>query len=348
MLRERLLGGRTASTFTLQWHLTNRCGSACAHCYDRAARAELPVADALRVLDDLDAFCAGRRVRGQVSLTGGDPLLYPGFLDVYADACRRGLAVSILGNAASEEQVDAIVRIRAPRYWQVSLEGLPERDDAVRGAGHFARTIAFLELLRARGVPAHVMLTLTRDNAADVLPLADRLRGLVDRFSWTRLAQVGNGAALAPASREELASLSRAWLDAGRDGGLGMKEGLLNVLRHRDGRVLLGGCTGHGCGAAFSFVALLPDGEVHACRKFPSPIGDVRRASLTEIWRSPEARAYRAGSAGCAGCPIRARCGGCLAVAHGRGLDPLRDRDPDCFFLHELAAAPAAAGAAPP
>ena len=30
-----------------------------------------------------------------------------------------------------------------------------------------------------------------------------------------------------------------------------------------------GGCTGFGCGAAFNFMAVLPDGEVHACRKVP-------------------------------------------------------------------------------
>ncbi len=57
---------------------------------------------------------------------------------------------------------------------------------------------------------------------------------------------------------------------------LGRKEGLLNVLRAEARLPRWGGCTGHGCGAAFNFVALLPDGEVHACRKFPSMLGSLR------------------------------------------------------------------------
>ncbi|NDY43751.1 hypothetical protein G3N55_13020, partial [Dissulfurirhabdus thermomarina] len=39
------------------------------------------------------------------------------------------------------------------------------------------------------------------------------------------------------------------------------KDNLLNALLHREGLPLSDGCTGYGCGAAFNFIALLPDGE---------------------------------------------------------------------------------------
>ena len=79
-------------------------------------------------------------------------------------------------------------------------------------------------------------------------------------------------------------------------------------------------------------LALLPDGEVHACRKFPSPVGHIGRKSLGEIYESLEARRYRMGAKGCTGCVIRPVCGGCLAVAQSMGLDAFQETDPYCFL----------------
>ena len=41
---------------------------------------------------------------------------------------------------------------------------------------------------------------------------------------------------------------------------LSFKDNMLNVRLAETGRPTFGGCTGFGCGAAFNFMALLPDG----------------------------------------------------------------------------------------
>lgn len=331
MLKDRGVLGRKARVFTLQWHLTNSCEAACLHCYDRSSLGMPTLSEAVRILDDLVGFCRLRRVRGQVCLTGGNPFLHPSFLEIYTATVSRGFPVSILGNPVPEASLARIVEVLPPLSYQVSLEGLEETNDAIRGAGHFERTLEFLGLLRRLGIRSHVMLTLHRANLAEVLPLARRLRGVADRFTFNRLAQVGEGAALPLPSREEFAGLLRSWLDAARTNPhLAFKENLFGLVRAKGGPRFRG-CTGHGCGAAFNFVALLPDGEVHACRKFPSPIGHLGRQSLAGIWASPEASRYREGSLGCRWCGLRRSCGGCLAVAHGAGLSPLVNRDPLCF-----------------
>jgi selenobiotic family peptide radical SAM maturase len=176
------------------------------------------------------------------------------------------------------------------------------------------------------------MVTLTGANLREVVPLGEVLRLLTCRMTFNRVSQVGEAVELEAAGREELEGFLVDYLAARRGNPvLGVKDNLLNIIRERHGRALFRGCTGSGCGAAFNFVALLPDGEVHACRKFPSPIGQVRELGLAAIYASAAAARYRAGSAGCQGCRLRKRCGGCLAVAHGQGLDPLQDRDPQCF-----------------
>jgi radical SAM protein with 4Fe4S-binding SPASM domain len=110
-----------------------------------------------------------------------------------------------------------------------------------------------------------------------------------------------------------------------------LKDNLFNLLLHEKGLPLAGGCTDAGCGAAFNFAALLPDGEVHACRKFPSPIGNIRQQRFSEIYWSDSAKRYRTGSSACRECEIRPVCGGCLAVVHGFGKDIFTDIDPYCF-----------------
>jgi selenobiotic family peptide radical SAM maturase len=333
MLRDRWWRGRKTRTFTLQWHLTNTCPNRCRHCYDRENRAELPLSEALRVLGDYHGFCRRHRVRPHVSLTGGDPLCYPHFWDIYEAAAAMGTPISILGNPIPEAAIRRLAETAPPLYYQVSLEGLAGHNDAVRGQGHFAATTAFLAAAGARGLRTHVMLTLTRDNLDQVILLGEALRGLTHRLTFNRLARTGEGRSLAGAGREAYIDFLMRYLAARRDNSvLGFKDNLFNIIRHHFDRPLFPGCTGVGCGAAFSFVALLPDGEVHACRKFDSPIGDVRRDSFERLYRSAAAKAYRRGPAACRACRIRNRCGGCPAVTRGEGLDPLKDRDPHCFF----------------
>jgi selenobiotic family peptide radical SAM maturase len=288
---------------------------------------------AIGVLDDLRHFCKSRHVAGQVSFTGGNPLLYPYFRDLYEAASQRDFGIAILGNPTDEATLKELTAIQKPVFYQVSLEGLQPHNDEIRGLGHFYRTIVFLDLLRQLDIYAMVMLTLTRDNMDQVLPLAEKLRSHANLFSFNRLSLVGEGANLKPPSRQAYANFLKHYIKAAETNPIiGMKDNLINILYYRDHADGFGGCTGYGCGAAFNFVSLLSDGEVHACRKFPSPIGHIDQQNLAQIYDSPEAKRYRCGSHGCRQCPIRRVCGGCLAVTHSHGLDISTAVDPFCFM----------------
>lgn len=322
-----------AAVFTLQWHITQACDLHCKHCYDRSSRPQVSLAQGLAVLDDLRDFCRDRQVLGQVSFSGGNPLLHPDFLALYRAAAERGLLTAILGNPASRAQLREIVAIQQPSFFQVSLEGLAAHNDFIRGQGHFQRVVAFLDLLKEFGIYSMVMLTLTRDNLAEVLPLADLLRDHVDLFTFNRLAMVGEGAQLLSVRPEEYPAFLAEYLAAAeRNPAMSLKDNLLNLVRHQQGLPLFGGCTGYGCGAAFNFLSVLSDGEAHACRKFPSLVGNLHQQRLGEIYDGTAARRYRAGCQACRPCPIRPACGGCLAVAYGFGLDVTTERDPYCFL----------------
>ena len=323
----------SSPTFALQWHITQACDLHCKHCYDRSSRSPLKLEKAIGILDDLRSFCQSRHVRGHVSFTGGNPLLYPHFSDLYCAAAERDFAIAILGNPAPGERIEELIAIQQPVFFQVSLEGLLPHNDMIRGPGHFERTIEFLGVLRDVDVYSMVMLTLTKDNIDQVLPLAELLRDRTDAFFFNRLSMVGEGASLQLPSRGEYISFLDAYMSAAESNPImGLKDNLFNILRYQKETEVFGGCTGYGCGAAFNFVTVLSDGQVHACRKFPSPIGNVLEQSIAEVYDSEIAQQYRAGCNACRLCVIRPVCGGCLAIAYSHGLDIFEERDPYCFM----------------
>lgn len=323
----------SSPVFTLQWHVTQACDLHCKHCYDRSDRSPLKLGHAISILEDLREFCRSRFVRGQISFTGGNPLLYSHFDELYRAAAENGFSTAILGNPTTRRRLEGLIRIQPPVFFQVSLEGLREHNDDIRGPGHFDRTMSFLEILKDLNIYSMVMLTLTRENMREVLPLSEVLCGKVDYFTFNRLSMVGEGADLRLPAVDDYAAFLRKYIEAsGENPIMGLKDNLINILHHREDVPLTGGCTGFGCGAAFNFITLLPDGEVHACRKFPSCIGNIFEKSFSELYESEPARRYRSGSRACGDCAIRPVCGGCLATTYGHGLDVFEDRDPMCFM----------------
>ena len=193
--------------------------------------------------------------------------------------------------------------------------------------------MTFLDVLKELGIYSMVMLTLTNENIDQVLPLSEELRNKADLFTFNRLSRVGEGANLRLPSKERYAAFLEEYVEASKSNPtIAFKDNLINIVLHKQGKDLFGGCAGYGCGGAFNFVCVLSDGEAHACRKFPSPIGNVLEEGIEAVYESVPAKKYRAGSAACRGCPIRPVCGGCLAVSHSSGLNIFEEWDPFCFM----------------
>lgn len=74
----------------LQWHITERCNTRCAHCYqDSSETAELDLPQLggilnqfLALLDDCDLHRVQRATPGHVTVTGGEPFVREDFLDL--------------------------------------------------------------------------------------------------------------------------------------------------------------------------------------------------------------------------------------------------------------------------
>lgn len=132
-------------------HPTLRCNLACHHCYSSSAPYLTEGLDLPRVLDALALLAAEGYTT--LSLSGGEPLLYPGFSELVRGAAARGVRVNVVtnGTVLSGPRLGGIAELLS--FVAVSVDGAPERHDRIRGRdGTFAHTQRGLALLRETGV----------------------------------------------------------------------------------------------------------------------------------------------------------------------------------------------------
>lgn len=178
-------------------HPTRLCNLACAHCYSHSgpdARGELEARALLPALAVL-------RTEGyeQVSLSGGEPLVYQDLLPLLDGLRQQGWRVTMVSNGllADARHESALAQLDG---LAISFDGPRALHDELRGrAGAFDRACAALRHAAARGRPAAAAISLTRPALADLPDLVDELLEQGARgFQIRPVARAGRGAMLDP------------------------------------------------------------------------------------------------------------------------------------------------------
>ncbi len=303
-------------------HLTNRCGSACLHCYNRANPREpdeLSTSQWRRAIDDCVALGATSFV-----FLGGDPLLRDDLCDLLEHVTgRHGLKARLFFNSpvtgalAAELAAAGHGRLRP----LVSIDGPREIHDGLRYPGNHAAVLASIANLLAVGLEPMANAVLLRPTLPGLPALARELR----RAGVTRLHLIlphlrgglPENLDLVPSGAEMLDGLRELVATADE---LGLDVDNLGAWRRRLKQPQ------DFCTAGCRDLAIDPYGRVHACTITTGDpefvAGDLRHDSLEHIWRtSPGLRLLRAARARdraeCAACPVVDACGGeCWVQAH--------------------------------
>ena len=266
------------AAFGFQWHLTDRCNQRCGHCYQERWEPgdELDPVGWRALADRIFGALAHRSV--SVNLTGGEPLLLADLPALVAHLeTKPNLDEAWVITNGTLPPPDAIARSGLTGF-KVSVEAAdPAIDDAVRGAGHLASVEANLAAFQATAKPVVAMATLGAHNAGciDGLVVWARRRGLAgvlfERFvplgkgramadqvltdpQWRAAASAIAGASGAALSIEEMGRMRAYWISFGADG---------DELRAAT------------CTLGPESMALMPDGSVYPCRRFPDPVGNA-------------------------------------------------------------------------
>lgn len=159
--------GFTSGRSILQVHPTRLCNLRCLHCYSSSGpdvTESLPIGLLTAAVHD-----AGALGYDVLSVSGGEPFLYPELPSLLRAGRNAGMRTTITTNAtaltprriaAVRDLVDLVA---------VSLDGDETTHDRIRGkAGSFERAVTGIRRLREVGIPVGVITTLTQGNATEV------------------------------------------------------------------------------------------------------------------------------------------------------------------------------------
>lgn len=257
--------------------LTYACNWRCRFCYNpRHFDLEgLSVAEWTAVLDDLRALGTMN-----LTLTGGEPLAYHGFLDIVRAARERHFTVRVFTNGSL---VDAKVARELAALFvlgvEMSLHGATAavHDHATQRPGSYAALMVAVHLLREAGVDVVLKSPITSMNEHQIDAMIDLATesGIPLRIDGT----------IMPRDDGDPTPLQWAPSEKGlrRVAEIGVSTGTNNPVNRAAGAA--------NCGIGSISITIDPEGNVYPCPQWrTSAYGNVRQTRLADMWSSSPLR----------------------------------------------------------
>jgi len=340
--------GFLPNKIVLQWHITDRCNYRCRHCYqDGYEGTELDYASLTGILaqfKDLLARVAelkgGRRVRGHVTITGGEPYVrsdFPRLLEHLSEN-RAWTSFGVLTNGSFIDRSAAreLKRLRAS-FVQISIEGSRLTHDRIRGAGTYDSAVCALEHLAKAGVRTLISFTAHQGNYRefpDVVKLGRRLK--VWKVWADRVIPQGSGHALAGQGLDQ--ETTRRFIEimhASQEAERARFFRRTEVAMDRALQFLINGGKPYTCQAGGGLITVMPDASLYPCRRMPVSVGNILDTPLSNLYFENDLltslRNASRVSEGCECCLYKHACrGGLRCLSYAVKGDPFT-ADPGCW-----------------
>lgn len=157
--------------------VTCQCNLFCEHCYNRAGSNKEQRARKY-TQEEIDSFYHYYKPE-VVSATGGEPLLeFDTVKQIAKSLADYGAELELVTNAylLTEEKLDELLSINPKLSCQISIDGLEEMHNKIRGNEHaFERAIAGIKLCLKKKIPVKPRLTLSAANYEETFKVIDLL-----------------------------------------------------------------------------------------------------------------------------------------------------------------------------
>ncbi|MGA2408526.1 MAG: radical SAM protein [Bacteroidales bacterium] len=325
--------------FYFQWHITNECNLRCRHCYHESYIKEN--IDITRLTEIADQLCNALdkwKKKGSFSITGGEPLMNSEILFQLLDhlETRNIDRIDLLTNGTllTDNIIDKLKQYKKLRRLQLSLEGLAETNDKIRGINSYKGTIETIDNLKRHGLVVSIMMTVGRHNQDEVIPLAEDLGKhnvdifIIDRFIPEGQSSELTGWVLSPEEIKEVYTKAYEYFKRTLKPRFLLYRTLFCLLNPEDSHI------GAICSVGNNALTIMPNGDVLPCRRLPIKLGNLFETTLYDIWYTSdllwEIRNPNNLKGKCHGCEYIPICRGCRAVAYAIKGDYLAE-DPQCW-----------------
>jgi len=331
------------------WEFTLKCNLRCTHCGSSAGIArpdELSAKECYTLCEQLAKLGCS-----DVALMGGEPFLREDYYSVGRCIKDLGMNLNFVSNGLLVPQNMDKISLLEPRVVGISLDGMKDCHENIRGRGSWERALEAIDNLRECGIQTTVITTVSKINYRDLPKMRDLLKPKGVNWQIQVAMPFGNFRAEQTLSKEEFYAtalfIAKQRLDS----------------EFREFPVVGAHCYGyhsslllsrrwHGCTAGISTVGITSDGNIVGCLALGNDRfieGSVRTTTFEEIWNDPNrfrfTRRFGPNQLGenCKDCKFGPSCrGGCNSVSYS--MTGQLHNNPYCFHAIEKASARAKQG----
>jgi radical SAM/SPASM domain protein of ACGX system len=334
--------------FAFQWHITDSCDQRCQHCYifsenNHFNLKEMSWPEIESVLENCLDMCTKANRIPYFYITGGDPILHSRFWDLMELFKSKEIAFTILGNPfhLNDKVCQKLKACGCERY-QLSIDGLRETHDAIRKPGSFDITLEKIKCLHSTGIRAVIMTTVSGTNVDEIPAIIDLVvEHKADVFAFARYCPTSTEKSthLTPERYRELLEVCWQKFEFYKESqtSFNLKDHLWTLFLHEKGLFeipegLKDDIIYDGCNCSNSHLTILPKGDVYACRRFESNVGNVFNEKLYDIFTGEKMEFFREfdNFEKCSRCELKRFCRGCPAVTFGY-TNNFYGADPQCW-----------------
>ena len=277
------------------------------------------------------------------TITGGDPILHPDFWKLLQLMKDNKIRFGILGNPFHlNDAVCKKLRSYGCEFYQLSIDGLKDTHDYFRKEGSFNTTLEKIACLKKAGIHANIMTTVSKINIDEISEIIDKVVEYeADLFSFARYCPTSLEKSSQMSAEEYHYLLNTCWKRFEKYKNsktrFNLKDhlwtlflyekGLFEIPSNLEDDVIYDGCN---CGN--SHLTILPSGDIYACRRMESYVGNALNEELYDIFFGESMNYYRQYEKfeKCSKCELLRFCRGCPAVSYGTTHN-MYSSDPQCW-----------------
>ena len=204
--------GPTGKTRVAQIHLTRRCNLRCLHCYSSSSPKESETLDIENLKRSLN-FLADEGYNW-ISLSGGEPLLYPELATLLNHARKLKMKVALVSNGMLLTDTKLNELANNIDLLVLSIDGRPDSHNKMRNHDRaYEILVSRLPSIRKSGIPYGFIFTLTQHNLDELPWVAEfALKSGGKLLQIHPLGNTGNAMTQLPGKSPDAIEASYAWV----------------------------------------------------------------------------------------------------------------------------------------